>query len=220
MEENMQQYLQPTVLVDSDNPAVQAFARQAVGDATDEVEQAVRLYYAVRDGFRYDPYYVNLTEDGLKASTMLARGSGYCVEKANLMAASARCLGIPARFGFADVINHLGSSKLRDSLRSDVFAFHGYVELYLNGKWVKATPAFNQELCAMMGVEPLEFNGLEDSIFQEHETEGGYMEYLHDHGTFADIPREYMIEVLRKHYPHLFTEGSLTIGNSPQPKVL
>lgn len=220
MKEQFEENLKPTQFIDSDNAEVQAFAEQAVGDATDPVEQAVRLYYAVRDGFKYDPYYVDLTEEGLKASTILKRGTGYCVEKANLMAAAARHLGIPSRFGFADVINHIGSTKLRESLKSDVFAFHGYVELYLDGKWVKATPAFNDALCTLMGVAPLEFNGREDSIFQEHETEGGYMEYLYDHGTFNDIPREYMISVLKKHYPHLLPGDTLIIDGGRKAKAL
>lgn len=203
--ENMEQYLRPTAIVDSDNPDVIAYAHKVVGDSTDPVEQVVKLYYAVRDGFRYDPYHVDLSEKGLKASTCLARGSGYCVEKANLMGACARVVGIPSRYGFADVKNHIGSEKLEAALRSDVFAFHGYVELFVDGKWVKATPAFNKELCEMLGVAPLEFDGKEDSIFQENDGSGGmFMEYLYDHGVYDDIPRLYMMEVLHKHYPHLF----------------
>ena len=28
---------------------------------------------------------------------------------------------------------------------TDLFVYHGYAELFLDGKWVKATPAFNVE---------------------------------------------------------------------------
>lgn len=207
MMEDLEKNLCATVLVDSNNPDVIAFAHKAIGDSKDPVEQAVKLYYAVRDGFRYDPYDIDLSENGLKASTLLKTGKGYCVEKANLLAACARAAGIPSRFGFADVKNHIGSAKLQEALRSDVFAFHGYTELFLEGKWVKATPAFNKELCERLGVAPLEFNGREDSIFQENDgPEGRFMEYLYDHGTFDDIPREYFIQVLYKHYPHLFPD--------------
>ncbi|CAN5433391.1 transglutaminase family protein [soil metagenome] len=207
--ENMEEYLKPTQFVDSDNPAIIAFAHEVVGESTDAVEQVVKLYYAVRDRFPYNPYEVDLSNHGLKASTALNRGYGYCVEKANIMAASARALGIPSRFGFADVRNHIGSGKLMQVLRTNLLAFHGYVELYVNGKWVKATPAFNKTLCEKLQVQPLEFNGLEDSIFQENDgPDGKFMEYVFDHGTFADIPQEYMIEVLRNHYPHLFAEDA------------
>jgi transglutaminase-like putative cysteine protease len=212
--EDFSKYLDATTFVDSDNPNIVAFAYKSVGTSTDPVEQAVKLYYAVRDKFPYNPYEVDLSEHGLKASTVLARGYGYCVEKANIMAACARVLGIPSRFGFADVKNHVGTGKLMEVLQSDVMALHGYVELYLNGKWVKATPAFNKGLCEKLNVAPLEFNGVDDSIFQENDGDGGkFMEYVYDHGTYPDLPREYMIQVLRNHYPHLFPEDAEAANN-------
>jgi transglutaminase-like putative cysteine protease len=212
MTEDMQQYLTPTKFVDSDNPEVIAYTHKIIGDSTDPVEQAVKLYNAIRDGFLYNPFEVNLSDQGLKASDVLRRGYGYCVEKANLLAACARVLGIPSRFGFADVRNHVGTGRLAQVLRSDVFAFHGYAELFLEGKWVKATPAFNKTMCEKLQVKPLEFNGREDSIFQENDGPNGrFMEYLYDHGTFADIPQQYMIATLKKHYPHLFPKEELVM---------
>ncbi len=210
--EPREEYLKPGKYINSNHPEVIAFARKYKGDSDDPLQQAVSLYYAVRDKFLYNPFSVDLSDEGLKASDVLKRGSGYCVEKANLLAASARALGIPSRIGLADVKNHIGSERLKKLLRSDVFACHGFTELYLNEKWVKATPAFNRSLCEKMGVEPLQFNGLEDSIFQEHdEHENGerkFMEYLHDHGTFADVPKEFIKEVLQRNYPHFFEEGA------------
>lgn len=198
--------------MDSDHPAVVDYARKHRGSSADPVKQSVSLYYSVRDDFLYDPFHVDLSDEGLKSSTVLKRGSGYCVEKAGLLAACARVLGIPSRIGLADVRNHIGAERLRQLLRSDVFACHGYTELFLNGKWVKATPAFNKKLCDKLGVAALEFNGREDSIFQEYDEhekgERKFMEYLHDHGTFDDIPKEYMVAVLKKHYPHFFEDGA------------
>lgn len=205
MEQDFSRYLQCTTLVNCDHPEVIAYARAKAGDTNDKVHQAVNLYYAVRDDFRYDPYHVDLSEEAMKASAVLKRGSGYCVEKANLLGACARVMGIPSRFGFADVRNHLSTEKFVQMLGTDVFAFHGYTEMFLDGKWVKATPAFNKGLCERMNVNPLEFNGREDSIFHEYNGGTKFMEYIYDHGVFDDIPREYFIETLKKHYPHLFT---------------
>jgi transglutaminase-like putative cysteine protease len=205
---DMEEYLKPTKFVDCDQESIISFAKDVVGDETDKIEQAKKLYLAVRDRFPYDYYHIVLTEEAMKASSILKKGRGYCVEKSNLLGAAARSLGIPARFGFADVINHIGADKLRDILRTDVFAFHGYTELFLNGKWVKATPAFNKSLCEKLGVKPLEFNGLEDSVFQEYDDGVHFMEYIHFHGTFDDIPLDYFIATLRKHYPHLFSDTS------------
>jgi transglutaminase-like putative cysteine protease len=208
----MEQYLRPTTLVDSDNADVMAFAKEVVGNETDETEKAKKLYLAVRDRFPYDYYHIVLTEEAMKASSVLKKGRGYCVEKANLLGAAARAVGIPSRFGFADVINHIGAEKLRALLQTDVFAFHGYVELFLDGKWVKATPAFNKSLCEKLGVNALEFNGREDSVFQEYDDGIHFMEYIHFHGTFDDIPLDYFIETLRRHYPHLFADTSQERG--------
>jgi hypothetical protein len=54
---------------------------------------------------------------------------------------------------------------------------------------VKATPAFNIELCRKHRVAPLEFNGREDSVFHPFNQDNKlFMEYVKDHGTFDDIP--------------------------------
>jgi transglutaminase-like putative cysteine protease len=141
----------------------------------------------------------------MNASSLIKRNYGYCIEKANLLGACARVFKIPSRLGFAKVKNHLGADRFKKILRTDVFVFHGFTELYLNKKWVKATPAFNKELCNKLNVAPLEFDGKNDSIFQEYNREGGkFMEYLHDYGTFADIPYDLFISELKLHYPHMF----------------
>jgi transglutaminase-like putative cysteine protease len=89
----------------------QAFARDRAVDVDDR-RRAVRLYYAVRDEIRYDPYLFSLEPDKLRASATLAAGGGYCVPKAGLLAACARAAGIPVRIGLANVKNHLASKRL------------------------------------------------------------------------------------------------------------
>ena len=48
--------LQPARFVQSDDPAIIAFARDAAAGATGRLDAAIRLYYAVRDKVIYDPY--------------------------------------------------------------------------------------------------------------------------------------------------------------------
>ena len=144
-------YLRPTAILDSDHPRIAAFARQSAGQVNDPVEQAVRIYYAVRDGIRYDPYYPFYLPEHYRASHVLASGRGYCVCKASLLCALGRSLGIPSRVGFATVRNHLATRQLIEFLGSDLFVYHGYTDFFLDGKWVKATPAFNKELCLGIG---------------------------------------------------------------------
>lgn len=188
-------------MVDAQHPAVQAFAHaHATGNKPSA--QAVALYYAVRDGFRYDPYCVDLSAQGMRASTVLAQGVGWCVTKAALLTAACRSVGIPARMGFADVRNHLSTQRMREMMRTDEFVWHGYSEIWLDGAWRKATPAFNIELCNRFGLLPLEFNGIDDSIYHPFDSKGQrHMEYLRDHGSFDDIPLERLRADFAKYYP-------------------
>jgi transglutaminase-like putative cysteine protease len=197
-------YLQATHYLDAEHPAIRAFGADAVAGITDSIEAAVRLYYAVRDGLRYDPYSVELSPDGLVASNVLARGRGYCVAKAGVLAATARAIGIPSRLGFADVRNHLATPRLLEMMGTDVFYYHGYTELHLEDRWVKATPAFNVQLCERFGVEPLEFDGRNDSVFHSYDTGGRrHMEYVNDRGTRDDMPIEELREAMAKFYPRM-----------------
>lgn len=216
----MDEYLQPGRFIDSDHPEVIAFAERNRGASADLREQAVSLYYAVRDQVRYNPYTFSRDPKTLKASHALSTGESYCVPKALLLAACARHCGIPARIGLADVRNHLATPRLLALLRSEVFAMHGYTELYLAGRWVKATPAFNLALCRVFKVEPLAFDGLNDSVFHPCNQQGErYMEYLQDHGQFAELPLELFFSHLAACYPHFFNGEALSLGGDLQREV-
>lgn len=207
MNEDLQQYLQPTYFLDFDRQEVAAFAENvcAAAMAKTPTERAVALYYAVRDQIRYDPYDLCHSREAMKASTVLAKRSGYCVVKAVLLAAVGRQQGIPCRLGFADVTNHLSTERLRERMGTDLFIYHGYTEMYLADKWVKATPAFNLSLCQRFNVLPLEFDGTADSIFHQFDALGQkHMEYVRDHGTFADLPFDLIFAEYGRAYPHFF----------------
>lgn len=202
---NWQRYLQPTQFIDSDAAEVIEFARLNVSAAKTDIEQGVKLYYAVRDEIRYSPYGITFEPVRFKASWVLREKVGFCIQKSVLLAAVARVVGIPSRLGFADVCNHLATPRLIELMRTDAFIYHGYTELYLAGRWVKATPAFNLSLCERFKVQPLEFDGRTDSIFHPFDQLGNkHMEYLRDHGQFADLPFDRMIRAFQEGYPHLF----------------
>ena len=208
----MTEFLAAARYIDSDHPAVVAFAGQH-SSGKNPRERAVSLYYAVRDGIRYNPFLDFSKEESFQASHCLAAGEGFCIGKAALLAACARADGIPARVGFADVKNHLTTPALRERMGTDLFVYHGYAELLLGGKWVKATPAFNVELCRRFKVKPLEFDGREDSIFHPFdEEERRHMEYLRDRGSHADVPVAEIMGVFREVYPVLYGLGSAAAG--------
>lgn len=202
MSNDLDIYLQPTEIVDSDHPDVVSYAEKTAPDPTDApIDRAVQLYYGVRDPIWYDPYLPFYKGEHYRASRTLDIGRAFCIGKATLLCALGRAIGIPARLGFADVRNHLATKQLLAYLGNDLFSFHGFVEFYLEGRWVKATPAFNLELCRKHKVIPLEFDGRSDSIFHPYNREKRmFMEYVADHGTFADVPVDRIVSGWRQAY--------------------
>lgn len=196
--------LAATAFIDCGHPAVRAFAHVTAGSAGDERSRAVKLYYSVRDSVRYDPYGIDLSVRGLCASGVLESGRGWCVNKAVLLAAVCRAVGIPARLGYADVRNHLSTERLRRAMQSDEYYYHGYTSIYLDGRWVKATPAFNRTLCEKFSLRTLEFDGTADSIYHPYDLSGNrHMEYLRFRGEFADVPLADLLAIFARHYPRL-----------------
>ncbi|HSC01310.1 MAG TPA: transglutaminase family protein [Burkholderiaceae bacterium] len=199
--------LASTDLIDSAHPTVVAFAREWA-HGRDDRERAVALHDAVRDGFRYDPYRVDLSPEGMRASTVLVRGAGWCVPKAALLAAACRAVGIPARVGYADVRNHLSTERMRRMMSTDLFIWHGYTDIWIDGDWRKATPAFNRELVERFGLLPLAFNGRDDSIYHPFDRAGNrHMEYVHYRGSFDDMPLDRIVADFAAVYPLWLQQG-------------
>jgi transglutaminase-like putative cysteine protease len=197
--------LRPTRFIESAAPEVVRFARETVGDARDDVQRGVMLYYAVRDEIRYDPYRIRLSEDCFRATTVLRERAAFCIPKAILLAAAARAVGIPSALGFADVKNHLNTQKLREAMGSDLFIYHGFTLLKLGGRWVKATPAFNLSLCERFGVKPLDFDGRSDALLHPFDAqERRHMEYVNDRGVYGDFPFREIATSFRSHYARYF----------------
>jgi transglutaminase-like putative cysteine protease len=203
------QDLAATVTMDYDNEIVQQFIADHVDDAMSKREKAIALFNAVRDEIRYTPYRVTLAKEGLAASHTIEVGEAYCIPKALLYAATLRAVGIPARLGLADVINHLSSEKLDRMLQTDEFVGHGYTALWLDDRWIRATPTFNRELCEKVGVKLLEFDGENDALFHPYDESGNrHMQYLRYHGEFSEFDAAFIVKLWEKAYPHWF-EGDL-----------
>ncbi|PVE24059.1 transglutaminase [Microvirga sp. KLBC 81] len=201
-------YLSPAEYVDSDYPAIRKRTEELTAGLASAAERAKVLYDAVRDGIRYDPYVDYTNRESFRASSVLAAGRGYCVSKAALYAALCRAGGIPARIGLSDVRNHLATPRLLAAVGTDVFSCHGYVEVHLGNRWLKATPTFNASLCAKLGVEPLDFDGSGDALFQPFDGEGrAFMDYVVNHGTFFDVPAKFLMGEMARLYPALCRPG-------------
>ena len=200
-----EKYLQATEILEVNHEStVQLIAD--IDKSLSEKEQAIALYYKVRDGFVYTPYHLDLRPSGLKSSTVMQKNRAWCVEKSIVMATGLRALGIPSKLGYGIVVNHIGVEKLTKVLRREEIVFHGYVSAYINGKWVKSTPAFDPLICRISGVEPLDWDGENDALFQAYQGDRKFMEYKHFYGEFDDVPVDLMNAEMKKYYPHLFKE--------------
>lgn len=200
----MQQYLAETEFICYSETKLKNFASEVTQNCSSDKEKAVALYYAVRDGWKYNPYRISFRKEDWKADVLFDKEDGHCQDKAILLVTFARACGIPTRLHLAKVKNHIAVEKLTEKFGTNILTPHGYMEFYIEGKWVKATPAFNKSLCEKIGVAPLDFDGENDSFFQEYDTQGGvFMEYLEDYGTFADVPLDFMVQNMIDHYPEL-----------------
>jgi transglutaminase-like putative cysteine protease len=196
-------YLDNTYFLDYEHPTVQAIIREFKGLKTAK-EKAIGVYLKIRDGWRYNPYHFSLSKENYRASFIAGKKEGHCIDKAILMVACARGLGIPARMHLAKVKNHIGIERIIEKFGTDELTPHGMVNLFIDGHWLKVSPAFNKELCQKCNVATLEFDGKSDSLFQEYDKEGNvFMEYLDDYGHFEDVPFDFIIKNFTESYPQI-----------------
>lgn len=199
----MQSYLEETKFLNFNHPQFDDFLNK-FQPSSHPTENAIKLYEFVRDAFLYDPYHLDLRDEALRASAIILKKRAWCVEKAIVLATCLRKVGVPARLGFAIVKNHVGVEKLTHYLRRPEIVFHGYVDVYLENKWSKCTPAFDTRICNFNKVDVLVWDGKTDSLFQEYVHEQQYMTYEHQYGEFDDVPIDLMHSEMKKFYPHLF----------------
>lgn len=193
-----------TYFFDYKDKAIQDFVQPFKDESMTDKEKAIALYYKVRDGFRYNPYKIAFRKEEYRASGLVKKSEGHCLDKSIIYITSLRALGIPARLRLAKVENHIGVERLVEKFGSSVMTPHGFAEVYLNEKWIKCTPVFNEKLCEYCDVDPMEFDGENDSVFQEFNRSGGaFMKYLEDYGAFDDVPLPFIFQNMKENYPKL-----------------
>jgi len=198
---DIERYLRSSPTIDSDNDSIKQKAVALTKSEQTAADKAKRLFYWVRDIIKYNPLVPLEIFEDYRASKTLKRGEGFCVEKAAVLAALARAVGIPARLHLADIRNYLVSERLCEVMGTNLFSYHGYTELYISGKWVKATSAFDLKMCQANRIVPVEFDGKNDAIFHSHNLDGQlHIEYVADHGCRVDVPVDEIIAAWEQHY--------------------
>jgi len=190
----MEEYLRSTPTIDCDHESVREKAQNVTESQQQVVDKAKSLFYFVRDEIRYNPYLLSAHIEDYRASEILRTEQGWCVQKAVLLAALARAVGIPARLHFADIRNHLLPVKQKELMGTNLFSYHGYTDLHIGGEWVKATPAFDLRMCQENRIIPVEFDGKNDAVFHSHNLDGQlHIEHIQDHGHYEDVPLDEML---------------------------
>lgn len=200
-------YLSPTYFLDHESPEVQELLKTLNLDGLSKTEQTKRLYLKVRDSWLYDPYNLSFTKENYRASNLIKKKGGHCIEKSVILITCLRALDIPARLHLGKVKNHIGVERLIEKFGTNELTPHGMASVYLNGEWLKLSPAFNISLCERFNVPPLDFDGENSSFLQKYNSDGHlFMEYLDDYGHFSDVPLDFIINNVKEHYGDIFSQ--------------
>ncbi|NIA19381.1 MAG: hypothetical protein GWP07_02965 [Xanthomonadaceae bacterium] len=197
----MKSYLQATYFIDCDHPRIKKAARQLTDSLSEAKMMAKAIFLFVRDEISYSPYSFSTSREDYQAHTILARGKGYCIQKAILLAALCRAAGIPSRLLLANIRNHQVPARLTAMMQTNIFYCHGYNEIRLDGRWLKATPTFDRFMCERLEINPVNFNGSQDAVFDQHSRDGRlHIEYLKRWGPFADLPFTEIMDTFNDNY--------------------
>jgi hypothetical protein len=135
LEEDIEQYLRPEPLIESDAPEIRAEADRAVGGATDTRARAEKLTRYVNGLLDKKP-----TMSLPSAREVLRTKVGDCNEHTALYVAMARSIGIPARIA-------VGLTYVRGV--TGAFYYHAWPEVYIEesgdrGLWLPVDPTLNE----------------------------------------------------------------------------
>lgn len=187
-------YLRPTPTIDCDNKLIEGKAQELVKGQQGVPSRAKCLFYFVRDEIKYNVYVPSDKIEYYRASRILQEGEGFCVQKAVLLAALCRAVGIPARLHMAAIRNHQAPDKVKQLMGGNLFPTHGYDEIYVEDRWIKVAPTFDRRMCEKNRLTTVEFDGLHDALLPAVTQDGKpYIEYVQDRGHYDDLPFDKII---------------------------
>jgi len=199
--DNLKLYLMPTYTIDSTHPAITKLAAKLTGDLQEPREKAITLFKYVRDNIDYSMYEFSEDEESLRASNVLLKGKGWCVQKAILLTALGRAAGIPSRLVVASIINYRAPKEVWEYMGTNIFFPHAYNQFYLDDRWIKTAATFNRDLCERIQVPVVEFDGYNDAALPEKDLNGNpYIEYVDEYGYYHDFLMKMFLPKIREMY--------------------
>ncbi len=117
--------------VDSNHPAIAELAAKLTKAHLNTVDKAIALHDFVRDEV---PFGFSGKFYDQRASEVLRSGRGFCNTKSTLLAALLSAVDIPARQHFVEI-----NADILDGFidPGTTFVDHSFLEIYLEGKWLK-----------------------------------------------------------------------------------
>lgn len=198
-----EKYLMPTKLIESSHPAIIAKARELSQGTSSAEEQARNIFYFVRDKIRYE-FKAKYLAEQYHASYILQNRKGFCTQKAILFCALARSCGIPAGLFFYDIVDYMLPKRMVMLMKTNRLYYHGIVTLQLNGAWQQLDATLHRELVQRNNLPLVEYVPNQDCLIPARTNSGEkYIEYVKNHGLFADISFEQIIQWFLASYPHL-----------------
>lgn len=205
-----------TELIDSDHALVGEVADQVAG-TSDPVTIARRLFTFVRDeiGYEMAPDLASGRE-AWRASETLARGYGFCQQKAVALAALLRAKGIPSGIVVQDLLDHKIPSHYVAFIGSQRLAVHGLTCAYLEGRWLRLDATLPQALCARKRYRVVEFDGEHDAVLPRTDLDGGpHFDVIEEIGVWPDMPAEIIERTLALDYLHKPEYASMARRHGP-----
>ena len=178
--------------IDSDHPALVARAREITRGVTNEWERAAALLEHVRDAIAYDFTPDLRSPDDWRASQTLARGNGFCQQKAVLLTALGRAAGIPSATGLQHILDHkLLDTRYERWLPGGIIHFHGHSFFFLEGAWRIADATLDEALSTRKQYRLVSFSRSAPEAARLPRTDlagAPHFDFLADFGPFPGIP--------------------------------
>lgn len=190
-----------TDVIEGDHRVVAQRAQGLTKGLASDRERATALFDAVRDEVAYDFAPRLQTRADWRASTTLERGSGFCQQKAVLLAALARAVDIPAAIGFQRIVDHkLIDTRYEHLLPGGLITFHGFNWLWLDGAWHAADATLDAGLCARRGYRLTELWPQESARLPLTDLAGEpHFDIQLEIGPFADLPESLSTLISKLH---------------------
>jgi len=199
-------YLTPTRAIDADHTEIISLARDLTQNINKQEEILQKLFYFVRDECRYNMYSPFDDKDN-RASEILKKGHGNCLQKALLLSALGRSLQIPVRLAMAAIRNYKAPPDFVEEFGTNVFFPHTYNQFYIHKRWVTAAATFDKYSCNKIQVPTVEFDGVHDAILPAYDNKGdAFIEYVDHYGFHADLPSDWIYENMAEFYGENFKE--------------